>query len=118
MKTTISAACDAYKAVSKLLLQEIPIKTGISLYKMKEALKSTYEYACMEERKAQEAFQAELKQDGRAYFQDIEKQRSYLARMKEILSAETKIKVEKVPLSDLPDGTIVNLGALADFVTF
>lgn len=118
MKKTVGSVCDAYKALSKLILQDIPLRLGIKLYHLRESIRVTYAFACAEEQKAQEAFHAELMNNGRLHFESVEEKEKYLAKIQDILDTEVDLEIIPVDVSGLDGGTLVNLGALDGFVTF
>lgn len=116
MKTTIGKAVEAYKALTRLLLQELPIKQGIALSRLRAALKTDYDFACMEERKAMEKYGAEEK-NGRVIFHKPETRPDYFRRVNEVLAAEVEIETEPVDISAL-ENVRISLGALEGFVTY
>lgn len=118
MKTTIDHVCSAYKALNKLIMRELPLRLGMSLYRLRESLKETYSFACLEERKAQEAFNVELMNGGNLHFDSPEKREKYLDRIQEVLNTEVDIAVSPVDISEMSGNILVNLGALDGFVKF
>lgn len=117
MKTTIGKVCTAYHALTRLLLQDIPLREGAALYHLRAALKADYDFACLEENKAMEACGVERVKDKLIYHKP-EQRKAYHARIEEIAAAEVEIGADPVDISGLGDGVPVSLGALEGFVVF
>lgn len=118
MKVRIIDACDAYKAITELLREPLPVQKGIAFYRMGEKLKEVFDYACMEERKAIETYKGEVKDSRKLKFESPEKAQEYANKVDELYNEETEVDVEPINISTMGDDIKINLKALEKFVTF
>lgn len=118
MKVQIIEVCEAYKAIVGILREPVPVKTGIAFYRMNEKLREVFDYAVMEEKKAQEKYKPEISENGRLKFDSPESAKEYSERINEIFAEETDVDVQPIDISNLGDDIKINLKALEKFITF
>ena len=109
----------AYKALTKLGQQDLPIKLAFDLFKIKKALQPQWDFQADEEAKMTTG--AKVNADGSVTFETPEAADAFRQRLRELsdIDVDLKIKPVQIPLS-LPGLTLSmdDVDALDCFVQF
>ena len=89
----------AYKALTKLGQQDLPIKLAFDLFKIKTALQPHFDFQVDEEKKASAS--ATANPDGSITFSSPEEADTFRKKLKELndIDVELKVKPVQIPLS-------------------
>lgn len=93
------AIIKAYKALTKLGQQDLPIKLAFDLFKIKRALQTQWDFQVDEEAKLTAG--TTVNPDGSVTFETPEKAEAFRARLKELASIDVDLKIKpvQIPLS-------------------
>ena len=109
----------AYKALTKLGQQDLPIKLAFDLFKIKQALQPQWDFQVDEETKLTAS--AKINADGSVTFESPEAAAAFRQRLKELsdIDVDLKVKPVQIPLS-IPGLTLSmdDVDALDCFVQF
>ena len=109
----------AYKALTKLGQQDLPIKLAFDLFKIKQALQPHWDFQVDEENKL--AVNAKVNADGSVTFDSPEAAEAFRQKLKELsdIDVDLKITPARIPLS-IPGLTLSmdDIDALDCFVQF
>ncbi len=109
----------AYKALTKLGQQDLPIKLAFDLFKIKQALQPQWDFQVDEETKL--AAGAKVSDDGSVTFESPEAAAAFRQRVNELgdIDVDLKVKPVQIPLS-IPGLTLSmdDVDALDCFVQF
>lgn len=109
----------AYKALTKLGQQDLPIKLAFDLFKIKQALQTQWDFQVDEETKLTAS--AKVNADGSVTFDTPEAAAAFRQRLKELsdIDVDLKVKPVQIPLS-IPGLTLSmdDVDALDCFVQF
>ena len=109
----------AYKALTKLGQQDLPIKLAFDLFKIKQALQPQWDFQVDEENKL--AVNAKVNADGSVTFDSPEAAEAFRQKLKELsdIDVDLKITPARIPLS-IPGLTLSmdDIDALDCFVQF
>ena len=109
----------AYKALTKLGQQDLPIKLAFDLFKIKQALQPQWDFQLDEENKL--AANAKVNADGSVTFDSPETAEAFRQKLKELsdIDVDLKITPARIPLS-IPGLTLSmdDIDALDCFVQF
>lgn len=109
----------AYKALTKLGQQDLPIKLAFDLFKIKQALQPQWDFQLDEENKL--AANAKVNADGSVTFDSPEAAEAFRQKLKELsnIDVDLKVKPVQIPLS-IPGLTLSmdDIDALDCFVQF
>ena len=109
----------AYKALTKLGQQDLPIKLAFDLFKIKQALQPQWDFQVDEETKLTAS--AKINADGSVTFESPEAAAAFRQRLKELSDIDVDLKVKPVqtPIS-IPGLTLSmdDVDALDCFVQF
>lgn len=109
----------AYKALTKLGQQDLPIKLAFDLFKIKQALQPQWDFQLDEENKLTAS--AKVNADGSVTFESQEAAAAFRQRLKELsdIDVDLKVKPVQIPIS-IPGLTLSmdDVDALDCFVQF
>ena len=109
----------AYKALTKLGQQDLPIKLAFDLFKIKQALQPQWDFQLDEEKKMTDS--AQVNADGSITFETQEAAAAFWQRLKELsdIDVDLKVKPVQIPIS-IPGLTLSmdDVDALDCFVQF
>ena len=109
----------AYKALTKLGQQDLPIRLAFDLFKIKQALQPQWDFQLDEENKL--AASAKVSADGSVTFDSPEAAEAFRQKLKELsdIDVDLKITPARIPLS-IPGLTLSmdDIDALDCFVQF
>lgn len=109
----------AYKALTKLGQQDLPIKLAFDLFKIKQALQPQWDFQLDEEKKMTDS--AQVNADGSITFETQEAAAAFRQRLKELsdIDVDLKVKPVHIPIS-IPGLTLSmdDVDALDCFVQF
>lgn len=109
----------AYKALTKLGQQDLPIRLAFDLFKIKQALQPQWDFQLDEENKLTAS--AKVNADGSVTFDTPEASAAFRQRLKELsdIDVDLKVKPVQIPLS-IPGLTLSmdDIDALDCFVQF
>jgi len=109
----------AYKALTKLGQQDLPIKLAFDLFKIKQALQPQWDFQLDEEKKMTDS--AKVNADGSITFESQEAAAAFRQRLKELsdIDVDLKVKPVQIPIS-IPGLTLSmdDVDALDCFVQF
>ena len=109
----------AYKALTKLGQQDLPIKLAFDLFKIKQALQPHWDFQVDEENKL--AVNAKVNADGSVTFDTPEAAEMFRQRLKDLsdIDVDLKVKPVQIPIS-IPGLTLSmdDVDALDCFVQF
>ena len=109
----------AYKALTKLGQQDLPIKLAFDLFKIKQALQPQWDFQLDEENKL--AANAKVNADGSVTFDSPEAAEAFRQKLKELsdIDVDLKVKPVQIPIS-IPGLTLSmdDVDALDCFVQF
>lgn len=110
----------AYKVISDLYQQRLPLPIAYKLYKLKTVLQRAWDFQVDEERKLVDEFKPTVLEDGRLKFADPDSAQEFDRRVREVLDMESDIEVTPISLPMIGDLSItpVDIEALEDIVTF
>lgn len=108
----------AYKVLTKLSQQDLPIRLAFDLFKIKQQLQPQWDFQIEEETKASAA--AKQLPGGRLEFQTTEEADAFRKRLAEIgeIDVEMEIKKPSIPLTAEIRLSVEDVEALKDFVEF
>ena len=89
----------AYKALTKLGQQDLPIKLAFDLFKIKQALQPQWDFQLDEENKL--AANAKVNADGSVTFDSPEAAEAFRQKLKELsdIDVDLKVKPVQIPIS-------------------
>lgn len=109
----------AYKALTKLGQQDLPIRLAFDLFKIKQALQPQWDFQLDEENKLTAS--AKVNADGSVTFETQEAAAAFRQRLKELsdIDVDLKVKPVQIPIS-IPGLTLSmdDIDALDCFVQF
>lgn len=88
----------AYKVVSKLYEQRIPLPISYKLYKLRNALQKAWNFQIDAEEKLIDEFKPTQGKNGLLKFADAETAREFNARVKEVLDMDSDIEITPITL--------------------
>ena len=121
MKISQKKLIMVYNAIGELTSAKMPVKTALSLYRLKQALEPAYQAESSAERKLVEDYGAVIGEDKRVDFPNAESREGFIQSMIELNSVEIEVEIEKPVISTAAiDGnaTIQTIEALDGFVVF
>lgn len=110
----------AYKALSKLAAEPLPIKTACAVHRLRVAMRPTWEFQQEEEQKEINRLKPQVEQNGDLLFQSPEDARVFRDKLKELEENEVELSADVVKMPMLPEITISadDVDALEGFVEF
>lgn len=110
----------AYKVISNLYQQRLPLPIAYKLYKLKAALQPAWDFQVDAERKLIDEFKPIAQDDGRLKFVDADSAQAFDGRVKEVLAMEYDIEVTPItlPMIDGLSITPIDIENLEGIVTF
>ena len=113
-----SKIVSAYKALTKLSQQDLPIRLAFDLFKIKQLLQPQWDFQIEEETKVTAA--AKPLPDGRLEFQTTEEAETCRKKLTEIGEMEVELEIKKasIPLTAEIRLSVEDIEALKDFVEF
>ena len=113
-----SKIVSAYKALTKLSQQDLPIRLAFDLFKIKQQLQPQWDFQIEEETKA--AATAKQLPGGRLEFPSPEEVEAFRKRIAEIgdMDVDLEIKKASIPLTAEIRLSVEDIEALKDFVEF
>lgn len=120
MKTTQGKVTKAYIILSNIGARILPPNVAYSLYKVKCALKPTYDFYGEQEEKYIKELGGEITEIGGIVFPAKEKNAEFLEKRKELENMEVEIELEvpTIALNEMRETSIKELEALEGFVNF
>ena len=110
----------AYKVVSKLYEQRIPLPISYKLYKLRNALQKAWDFQADSEEKLIDEFKPVSAQNGLLKFSDPETAKQFNERVKEVLDMDSDIEITPIEIPMLDELSIApgEIEALEGIVTF
>lgn len=121
MKISQKKLIMVYNAIGELTSAKMPVKTALSLYRLKQTLEPAYQAEASAERKLVEDYGAVVGGGGRVDFPNAESREGFIQSMVELNSVEIEVELEKPVISTAAiDGnvTMQTIEALDGFVVF
>lgn len=110
----------AYKVISDLYQQRLPLPISYKLYKLKATLQKAWDFQVDEERKLVDEFKPTVLEDGRLQFADPDSAQSFDSHVRDVLDMDSDIEVTPVILPVI-DGLSITPSAIENLegiVTF
>lgn len=119
IKTTQSSAVKAYNTINKLSSGYMPLSIAYKFFKMKQALKSNYDFQVEQEQLLFEEFRPEYK-DNMWMFGNEEDRDTFIDKLNEINEMPVEINIDKqhIMLNDHIIISIEDMEILEDFIIF
>ena len=113
-----SKIVSAYKALTKLSQQDLPIRLAFDLFKIKQLMQPQWDFQIEEETKA--SMSAKQLPGGRLEFPSPEEAEAFRKKIAEIgeMDVELEIKKASIPLTAEIRLSVEDIEALKDFVEF
>lgn len=110
----------AYKVVSKLYEQRIPLPISYKLYKLRNVLQKAWDFQADSEQKLIDEFKPVSRQNGLLKFSDPETAKMFSQRVKELLDMDSDIEITPIEIPMLDDLSIApgDIEALEGIVNF
>ena len=89
---------NAYKVISDLYQQRLPLPISYKLYKLKNTLQKAWDFQVDSERKLIDEFKPNPTDDGRLQFADVDSAQAFDKRVKEVLDMDSDIEITPVSL--------------------
>ena len=121
MKISQKKLIMVYNAIGELTSAKMPVKTALSLYRLKQALEPAYQAEASAERKLVGDYGAVVGEGGRVDFPNAESREGFIQSMVELNSVEIEVEIKKPVISTAAiDGnvTMQTIEALDGFVVF
>ena len=111
---------NAYKVISDLYQQRLPLPISYKLYKLKIALQKAWDFQVDSERKLIDEFKPNALDDGRLQFADVDSAQAFDSRVREVLDMDSDIEITPItlPLIDGMSITPDNIEKLEGIVKF
>ena len=114
MKTTQGKATQAYITLANMSARVLPANAAYRLYKLKKALKDTFDFQTEEERKYVRELGGEVTENGQIILTEKEKKEEFAQKRKELeaMEIELKIDIPTVSINDMKEASLLELEAL------